>query len=210
MTPDAAFWDDLAERYAAKPVDDPDAFERKIEHTLAHIDADSVVLDIGCGTGSLALRLAPAAAEVHGLDLSPEMIRIARGKAGAAGAEGVHFHVGPFDASFDALAPGSVDVLCCYSILHLLPDRPAALARAFELLAPGGTFVSSTVCLSESWIPHTPLLWGMRMLGKAPHVWVISKARVAEEIAGAGFVDVRQPDVGAEAIIGFHIARKPS
>lgn len=71
MQPDATFWDNLAERYAAQPVQNSDAFEHKIEITRAQMGPDSVVLDIGCWTGSLALRLADAGAQVHGLDLSP-------------------------------------------------------------------------------------------------------------------------------------------
>lgn len=68
MTADAAFWNDLAERYARQPVANPGAFERKIEITRARMKPTDVVLDIGCGTGSLALRLAPSAATIHGLD----------------------------------------------------------------------------------------------------------------------------------------------
>jgi hypothetical protein len=45
--PDPHFWDELAERYAAQPVELPEAFERKIEITRARMRPDSVVLDIG-------------------------------------------------------------------------------------------------------------------------------------------------------------------
>ncbi len=152
-TTNAAFWDKLAERYAAKPVDDPEAFDRKIAITVSHMTPESTVLDVGCGTGSLALRLAPHGAEVHGLDLSSEMIRIARGKAADAGVSNVTFHVGPFDDSFTAFAPESLDGLCAYSILHLVADRAAALERIYDLIRPGGFFISSTVCLGESWVP---------------------------------------------------------
>jgi arsenite methyltransferase len=138
MRTDAAFWDGIAEKYAAKPVDDPDAFERKIAHTRGLLRPDAVVLEVGSGTGSLALRLADACDHIHGLDLSAEMVRIARAKASAAQASNVAFHVGPFDASFTELDPASVDVLCAFSVLHLVPDLDAALARAFTLTRPGG------------------------------------------------------------------------
>ena len=173
MTTGPAFWSALAVKYAAKPVENPDAFERKIALTQARMAPEQVVLDIGCGTGSLALRLAPHAAVVHGLDYSDEMIRIARGKAEAAGVGNVRFHVGPFDdtAPFEA---GSLDGLCAYSLLHLVEDRDEALARVFSLLKPGGFFVSSTVCLGGSWVPYRPLLTAMRWVGKAPMVQVIT------------------------------------
>lgn len=208
MTTNAAFWNDIAEKYSRKPVADPEAFERKIAVTRALLRPEHVVLEIGCGTGSLALKLASSCAEYHGLDVSPEMIRIARDKAESASADNITFHVGPFDGSFTAFAPESLDGLCAYSILHLIGDRSAALRRIFELLKPGGFFVQSTVCLGESWIPFGPLLTVMRWVGKAPWAAVLSKDTLESEMRAAGFVDIEFPDVGAERIVGFIVARK--
>lgn len=58
-TSDAAFLNAVAEKYSRTPVANPGAFERKIEITRSRMTASDTVLDIGCGTGSLALRLAP-------------------------------------------------------------------------------------------------------------------------------------------------------
>lgn len=210
MTTDAAFWNGLAHKYAAQPVENPDAFERKIAITKAQMPEDATLLEVGCGTGSLALRLAPEAGRIHGVDVSDTMVDIARGKAEAAGAENVTFHVGRFDDSFDALEPGSVDGFLAYSILHLLDDREDTLRRAFDALKPGGFLVASTVCLGESWMPFRPLLAVMRWLGKAPRVVAtISRAELRAEVEAAGFVDVEEPDVGAKPIISFLVARKP-
>lgn len=209
MDPNARFWDGIAESYAAKPVDDPDAFERKIAATLERMRPDHVVLDVGCGTGSLALRLAPSAFHVHGLDASAEMVRIAEAKAADAGVDTVTFHHGGFDDTFTAFAPGTLDGLCAYSLLHLVKDRKAALARAFSLLRPGGFFVSSTVCLGGSWIPYGPMLWAMRLVGKAPWVGIVRPEALIADLEAAGFVDVERPDVGAASDIVFLIARKP-
>jgi arsenite methyltransferase len=209
MTADATFWNRIAEKYSRQPVEDPAAFERKIAITKQRMRPDHVVLDVGCGTGSLALRLAANAAEIHGLDVSSEMIRIARDKAARANAENVFFHVGPFDNAFDAFAPGALDGVCAYSILHLVEDRQAALERIYRLLKPGGFFVSSTTCLGESRAPYRPLLAVMRALGKAPWVSILTKAQLASELQRAGFVDVTQPDVGAKATIAFMVAHKP-
>ena len=209
MTATAEFWDKLAERYAAQPVGNPDAFERKIAITKAQMSPDDVLLNIGCGTGSLALRLAPQAAHVHGLDISKEMVRIANGKASAQGVENVTFHHGPFDDSFQAFEPGTLDGICAYSILHLLEDRTAALARIHELLKPGGVFVSSTVCLGGSWIPYRPILAVMRWVGKAPMVKIFDPETLMGELRQAGFEDIERPEVGAESTIAFLVARKP-
>lgn len=206
MTADPTFWNRIADEYARKPVEDPEAFERKIAVMKNLMKPTDTVLDVGCGTGSLALRLAPSAAQVHGLDVSPEMVRIARGKA--EGVANVTFHTGAFDDTFTTFADGSLDGLCACSILHLVEDRNAALARMYRLLKPGGFLVTSTACLGESWVPYTPILGLMRWLGKAPRVWVFSKQTLADEIRSAGFVDLETPDVGARPELGFIVARR--
>ena len=209
MTVDPRFWNRIAESYAAKPVENPEAFERKIAITKALMTPDDVVLDIGCGTGSLVLRLAPEAAEVHGLDLSEEMIRIARNKARDQGVENASFHVGAIEEGAP-FGPGSLDGVLAYSLLHLVEDRATTLKGMFELLKPGGFFVSSTVCLGGGWFPYGPMLSVMRLLGQAPMVKVFPPSTIRADIEAAGFVDVTAHDVGAKPNIAFLVARKPT
>lgn len=206
---DPRFWDRIAPKYSRQAVEDPAAFERKIAFTKEHLGPGRVVLDVGCGTGSLALRLAETGADIHGLDVSAAMIRIANEKKAAQGADNVTFHVGAFDDSFDAFEPESLDVLCAYSLLHLSSDREAMLARILRLLKPGGVFISSTTCLGESRVPFGLIIGVMQLFGKAPHVSRFSKSILTDDIRRAGFEDVREIDVGAKPLIAFMCARRP-
>lgn len=206
---EARFWNAVAARYALKPVENPAAFERKIAITAALLTPASVVVDIGCGTGSLALRLAPQARHVHGFDIAAQMIGIAGGKAEAQGVRNVSFHEGTLDDCARRFAPASIDVVCAYSLLHLLRDRRAALAGIHRLLKPGGALVASTACLAESWKPYRPLLRAMHALGRAPYVDVFAKRTLAAEVGAAGFVQIAEPDVGAKPTVSFLVARKP-
>lgn len=208
MTADPKFWDDIAEKYAAQPVENPAAFERKIDITRSLMRPDHVIADVGCGTGSLALILAPDAALVHGLDVSGEMVRIARGKAEAQGADNVRFHQGGLDAPLP-FAPESLDGLCAYSILHLVHDLPGTLQRLHAVIKPGGFFVSSTVCLGDTWVPMGVLISVMQLFGKAPYVSSFDRAHLAAAVEAAGFVDVAFHEVGAKATTAFMTARKP-
>jgi len=210
MSADAQFWDDIADDYAQKPVDLPDAFERKIAITVEHLVSTDRVLDIGCGTGSLLLRLAEHAAELHGLDISKEMVRIARDKAAAAHADHVQFHVGAFDESFDVLDDDSLDMVLAYSLLHLVDDHRVALEHIFRLLKPGGIFVSSTVCLKDGAMPMGPVLWVMRKLGKAPYVSRLKRSTLMADMRDVGFVDVEAHDVGAKPTTAFVVCQKPA
>lgn len=208
-TATAEFWDKIAAKYAAQPVEDVPAWERKQEITKGHLRPDMEVLEVGCGTGSLALILAPHCAALHALDVSPEMIRIANEKKAAAGVDNVSFHVGTLDggAGFE---PEQFDGLCAFSILHLVDDLPATLRAMYALLKPGGFFISSTVCLGGTWVPYGMILPVMRWVGLAPRVSILEEGRLLAAMREAGFVDATPTDVGAKKdIVSFVVARKP-
>ncbi|TPV94079.1 MAG: class I SAM-dependent methyltransferase [Myxococcales bacterium FL481] len=209
MSPDTRFWNRLAERYAAKPIANPKAYERKLALTRAELSPEQTLLDVGCGTGSLALELAGSVAHVHALDVSEEMLRIAEHKQQAQGVTNVTWHVRPLDRNlpFDE---GSFGCVCAFNILHLVDDRQGVLQALYRLLAPGGRFVSSTPCLGDSRLPLGAMIAVMRWFGKAPHVWRFNREELLREFADAGFVDARTADVGAKATTAFVIARKPS
>jgi arsenite methyltransferase len=209
MKTSAKFWDGAAENYAKRPVENVPAFERKKAETRSLLRPECVVLEVGCGTGTLALELAPLVSHIHAVDVSPQMCKIARRKAADAGVDNVTFHADAFD-EMETFEPGQFDVVCAYSILHLLPDHRATLAKIFRLLKPGGNLVSSTVCLGDSWMPYALLIGVMRLFGKAPPVQMIKHAALDEAIREAGFGNVRRPDVGAEKTIAFVLATKPA
>lgn len=208
-SPDARFWNKIAVKYSKQPIRDPNAFERKIAVTRLLMRPSDRVLDVGCGTGSLALRLAPFGDHISGLDLSAEMIRIAREKAVTLAVPNVSFEVGTLDRELP-FEPASFDGITAYSLLHLVQDRPTTLAKIRELLRPGGFFVSSTACLASSWVPFGGLLVAMRLLGQAPQtVEIFSQETLLAEIEAAGFVDMQTPDVGGSSQVSFIVARKP-
>lgn len=208
MNADAKFWNQAAEKYAARPVADASAFERKKAITRGLLTPEATILEIGCGTGSLALEMAPAAGHIHALDISSEMVRIANAKKAAQGVTNVTFHEGAVDGSLP-FSPGSFDGAWAYSILHLVRDRRAAIERLFELLKPGGTLVSSNVCLRESWVPYGAIIGVMRWFGMAPRVYLYDRETILRELHEVGFRDIQVHDVGPDARVVFSTASKP-
>jgi len=99
------------------------------------------VLEIGCGTGANLLRLrglVGSGGEVHGLDLSPQMLAVARRKVERRGWTNVHLHEG--DAASFELELGFDAVLYSYS-LSMIEGWRTSLERSHAHLAPGGTLV---------------------------------------------------------------------
>jgi SAM-dependent methyltransferase len=208
MDADQQFWDRIAESYAKKPLPDPTATARKLAVTRALLRPTDRLLDLGCGTGTILLDLAPSVAEAHGIDVSPAMIAIANTKA--ASTPNAHFRAAPA-GTLDDIADAAYDCVCAYNLLHLVPDPPALLRAIHRILPPGGHLVSSTVCLGGVWFPPYGLVLPlMRWLGKAPALTFLTEAELREMIAAAGFVDITAPDVGKTAPGVFLVARKPS
>lgn len=206
---DAQFWNQIAAKYAAQPVKDAAAFDRKKAITREQLRPDSTVVEFGCGTGSLALELSRHAGHIHALDVSAELIRIAEAKQAIQGVTNVSFHTGTLDALRPQL-PAQVDAVWAYSILHLVDDRVASLRAAFELLKPGGTFISSNVCLAGTWVPYASIIGVMRWFGKAPRVYCYDRKNILRELRDAGFVDVEEKDVGTSGLVAFLVAKKPA
>jgi arsenite methyltransferase len=205
---DAQFWNRLAAKYAAQPVKDVRAFERKKAITREHVHPQAQVLEIGCGTGSLALEMSKYVGHIHALDVSAEMLRIAGKKRTEQGVTNVTFHTGTLEPLLSQL-PNQLDAVWAYSILHLVDDRTRTLQLAYELLKPGGVFISSNACLAGTLIPFRTLITLMRWFGKAPVVHYYDRKTILCELAETGFVDVEDKDVGGSRLMAFVVAKKP-
>ncbi|WP_017595695.1 class I SAM-dependent DNA methyltransferase [Nocardiopsis potens] len=123
----AADYDEhFADQLSGKPLD------RAVLAGFAELVRGPVV-DVGCGPGRVTAHLASLGLDVHGVDLSPGMLAVARRLH-----PGVRFEEGSMTA-LDAPEGGFGAVVAWYSLIHLLPeDVPGALAGFHRALAPGG------------------------------------------------------------------------
>lgn len=142
--PDAPPYSRLAPGYDAvmAHVDYPGWAEHVAGLIRRHAPRAREVVEIGCGTGSLALALADATTyRVRGYDGAPEMVEVARRKAARRGAD-VPFAVLAFDEGIPAPPPEAI-VLVYDGLNYLLTEAEVAnlLARVSEALAPDGIFV---------------------------------------------------------------------
>ncbi len=208
MPDKAKFWDGTAEKYSKQPIANQKAYEIKLDLTREYFTPDSQVLEFGCGTGSTAILHAPFVKHIDAIDVSQEMIRIAKDKLEPAGVQNVTFRVADMDG-FQA-TPESYDAVLGLNILHLLDDRMAAMREVCKALKPGGHFISSTACLREKLLftlidPLFPL---MHALGQWPKVYRLSASRIQRDMEQIGFKTVHywQPDNGIGV---FMVGQKP-
>lgn len=183
---DARFWDRTSRKYARAAIADQGGYERTLDRTRSLLRTSDHVLELGCGTGSTALRLAGQVTRYLATDLSAGMIAIAEEKCRAAPVAGLAFRT----ATAETLEPeaGPFDAVLGFNYLHLVRDLPGSLQRIHALLAPGGLFISKTPCLGDmNPLIRRVLLPAMRVVGQAPHVGVFSAAQLSRAIALAGF-----------------------
>lgn len=208
---DAQFWDRIARQYAKDPVADPAGYARSVQRCRELLGPTARVLELGCGTGTTALQLAPQVAAYTGSDLSAEMISIADEKRAAAGVSALRFVVAEAGAP---LPEGDrYDALLAMNLLHLVPDLPATLAQVYAGLPPGGLFISKTACLSDMNPLIRLVLPLMRWVGKAPatvRCFTAGELEAAVRAAGFELVAVERHASKGRDTRPFIVARKPS
>ena len=169
---------------------------------LADLHAGEVVLDLGSGGGIDVLlsakRVGPTG-KAYGLDMTDEMLALARANQAKAGATNVEFLKGEIENI--PLPDNAVDVIISNCVINLSADKDRVLKEAFRVLNPGGRFaVSDVVCRGE--IPS--------VVRKNMELWVgcvagaLQDSQYRQLLADAGFVDI---EIEPTRIYAFEDAR---
>ncbi|TAG75045.1 MAG: class I SAM-dependent methyltransferase [Burkholderiales bacterium] len=208
----ARFWDRIARKYATDPICDIAGYETSIQRVKGLLSTEHDVLEIGSGTGTIALRLAPFARRYRATDLSAEMIAISQEKLAATPTPQLSFEVA--DADVEIVPPGSQDVVIAFSVLHLVDDLDHTLALALRALRPGGLLLAKTPCVGQMnpLITHLALPIA-RALGKAPQVSCFKAPDLEAAMVRQGFEMIsveRHGTTKSKDFRVFTIARKPT
>lgn len=163
---------------------------------MAGLRPGETVVDLGSG-GGLDVFLAAGKVGPEGLaigiDMTPEMVSLARRNAERGGYRNVRFHLAELEAM--PLADSSVDCVISNCVLNLCPDKPAALREIFRVLRPGGRLAISDIALKRPLPPRLQqevAAWTGCIAGALP---IEENERMLHE---AGFAQVLVQDSGAD------------
>jgi len=167
---------------------------------IAELKTGQVVLDLGSGGGIdcfLAAKKVGPQGRVIGLDMTPDMIKVAQRNAKKLGAWNVEFRLGEMEDM--PLPDGSVDVIISNCVINLSPDKDAVFAEAFRVLRPGGWMAVSDIVLHGELPPSLRDrldVWASCVAGALEETDYLAKMRAAGfegvEVLSRDFVKVSE------------------
>lgn len=180
---------------------------------IAQLQPGERVLDLGSGGGFdafLAARQVGPTGTVIGVDMTPEMIALARRNAAKVGLNYVDFRLGDIEQL--PVDDGSIDVIMSNCVINLAPNKPAVFREALRVLAPGGRLaISDMVAVGDlsAAIAEDPTAYIGCIAGAAPVAELegmiaeagFERVRVAVEVQSRELVEDWSPGTGAANVV---------
>lgn len=207
MATNPEFWDNIAGSYASTPVKNVEGYEDTLYRIRKYVKPASSFLEVGCGTGTTALKLADLANTYEANDFSPELIKICKQRQSEAGEKGKHVRFQVADIHSLDTSKTAYDAVLALNTLHLLPNPPSTMNNLCKALKPGGIFVSKTHAMGKVNLFMKAAISFAQFIGKAPYISYMTSDDISKLHAGAGLQIIESKDYekGSRRLV---IARK--
>jgi SAM-dependent methyltransferase len=162
---------------------------------IARLKQGEVVVDLGSGGGidcCLASQKVGSEGRVIGVDMTPEMIRLARANAKKVGASNVEFRLGELEHL--PVQDGTADVIISNCVINLSPDKPQVWREIARVLKPGGRVAVSDLALLQP-LPDSVRQMGEALIGCVAGALLIEESeRLLREVGLVDLVLEPRPD----------------
>ena len=144
-----AFWNRRSEVFDKQVLSVyENAYRKTVKRSAAFLKKEDRVFEIGCGTGVATIPLSKYVKEITATYISENMIQKAREKAKNQSKDNIIFRTGELTEM--EVEPESYDVVAAYNVLLYMKNQEEVLKKIYEVLKPGGIFLSATDCLGRN------------------------------------------------------------
>lgn len=144
-----AFWNRRSEVFDKQVLSVyENAYKKTVKRSAAFLKKEDRVFEIGCGTGVATIPLSKYMKEITATDISENMIQKAREKAKDQSKDNIVFQTGELTEM--EVEPESYDAVAAYNVLLYMKNQEEVLKKIYEILKPGGIFLSATDCLGRN------------------------------------------------------------
>lgn len=181
------FWDKRSKVFDEQVLSKyENAYKKTIKRSIPFLNAEDIMLEIGCGTGIATITLADYVKKITAIDISEEMMLQAAEKAKEKGKENITFQ--QKDLMELCAEPESYDVVAAYNVLLYMKNQDKVLEKIYEILKPGGIFLSATDCLGRNLSKDSVRKFWKSKLHLMPYVSFDTPVGLMRKIQRKGFL----------------------
>lgn len=200
---------ELFARWATDYASDPIVRNARVDNAIleaASPKSGESALDFATGTGFFALEIARLVApgQVVGIDVSPEMLEVARRIAQDSGIGNVRFQEAPPEGIPPSI--GTVDLVTCCFALHHLKNVRDFMTRSYSILRPGGRIVIADICGNDNPVINKALIKLVQAHYDPTYVWNYSQNEMRMLFRRPGYQDIKLGWMPKLSYIGIHLA----
>ena len=200
------FWDKMSTNYDNQVKKYQQTYADTIERTKKYLKKDDIVLDFACGTGITTIQMSGSVREIHAIDISQRMIDIGKEKAEKDQISNIKFY--KTDLFNEEFEKNSFNVVLAFNILYFLKNAPENISRIYELLKPGGLFISVTDCLGEKISLLNIIKHFLSKIGILPFMKMYSISELEDLVTDVDFKIIETANLYDNPPNYFIVARK--